>query len=377
MSNVAELFNVGMRMHEAGEIQSAQQIYETILQIDPRQAGAWYLLGVAAHQLGNQQLAIERLRSAIRLDPGNADFYRKLGTVYQDAGAFDAARLCFGRLIQVLVPPGHTADYLGLAGESLPAFPADAAKPAAPHSVGLYLELMKRCLMNVIYQDASEQSNAQPAYDARMRSVGGDWPSMAHTMIGRLRLDNVHYCVEDALARGVPGDLLEAGVWRGGTVIFMRSILQAYGVADRRVWVADSFAGVPPPNTAKYPQDAGMRLHTFPQLAVSRQQVQENFRRYGLDDDQVRYLQGWFRDTLPGAPIEQLAVLRIDGDLYESTMDVLESLYPKLARGGYVILDDFLNIAQVRQAAMDYRLRHQITDPILPVDWSAAFWRKS
>ena len=150
-------------------------------------------------------------------------------------------------------------------------------------------------------------------------------------MVGRLRLDNVHACVERALAEGVPGDLMETGVWRGGVTIFMRAILAAYGVTDRTVWVADSFAGLPPPRPDRYPADRGFDLSNVRYLAVSRAQVEENFARYGLLDTQVQFLEGWFRDTLPEAPSERLAVLRLDGDLYESTHDALVHLYDGLS----------------------------------------------
>ena len=122
-------------------------------------------------------------------------------------------------------------------------------------------------------------------------------------MIGMKRLDNLQHCVEDTLARQVPGDLIETGVWRGGASIFMRGILRAHGVSDRTVWVADSFQGLPPPNPDAYPADAGDPLHTFDYLAVSLEDVKSHFERYGLLDDQVRFLKGWFRDTLPAAPI--------------------------------------------------------------------------
>jgi O-methyltransferase len=180
-----------------------------------------------------------------------------------------------------------------------------------------YLDLMTRCLTDWIYDGVDE----------RARAEGRDWPARAHTMIGLKRLANIRTCVEAVLDAGIPGDLIETGVWRGGATIFMRAILKARGVADRLVWVADSFAGLPPPDTEHYPHDEGITLHRFPQLAVSLERVQENFRRYGLLDEQVRFLKGWFRDTLPSAPIERLAVLRLDGDLYESAIQALDSLY--------------------------------------------------
>jgi len=112
-------------------------------------------------------------------------------------------------------------------------------------------------------------------------------------------------------------------------------------------------------------------------LAVPLERVQDNFRRYGLLDSQVRFLKGWFRDTLPTAPIDRLAILRLDGDLYESTIQALDSLYDKLSPGGFVIVDDFHNVAACRQAVHDFRNNRGITDPIQTIDWGGAFWRRS
>jgi len=117
----------------------------------------------------------------------------------------------------------------------------------------LYLDLLKRCLTNLIYRDSGRLPGADVAFDLRTRAEGLDWPRVAHTMIGIKRLDALHYCVHDVLNRGVPGDFIETGVWRGGACIFMRGVLKDHGVTDRVVWVADSFAGLPPPDTAKYP----------------------------------------------------------------------------------------------------------------------------
>jgi O-methyltransferase len=231
---------------------------------------------------------------------------------------------------------------------------------------GLYLDLMARCLTDWIYDDLNDQARAE----------GRDWPARAHTMIGLKRLASLRACVETVLDDRVPGDLIETGVWRGGTTIFMRAILKARGVTDRLVWVADSFAGLPPPDTARFPSDEGITLHLFSQLAVSLESVRENFRRYGLLDEQVRFLKGWFRDTLPTAPIRRLAVLRLGGDLYESTIQALDALYPKLSPGGYLIVDDYGNVAACRQAVHDYRAEHRVTEAIERIDWGGVFWRR-
>ena len=177
--------------------------------------------------------------------------------------------------------------------------------------------------------------------DPAARAEGRDWPVDAETMIGMRRLDNLEHCIRDVCRQQVPGDLIETGVWRGGASIFMRGVLRALGETGRTVWLADSFEGLPRPDDAAYPHDAGDRSWREPTLAVSVEQVRANFSKYGLLDDEVRFLVGWFADTLPTAPIERLAVLRLDGDLYESTIVALRSLYPKLSPGGYVIVDDW------------------------------------
>ncbi len=196
-------------------------------------------------------------------------------------------------------------------------------------------------------------------------------------MIGSRRLENLQACAEHVLANDVPGDFIETGVWRGGAVILLRGVLEAYDVRDRVVWVADSFAGLPRPNETDYPADRGDQHHTYEELAVSLEQVQENFRRYDLLDDQVRFLKGWFKDTLPDAPIDALALLRIDGDMYESTHDAFSHLYPRLSPGGIVIVDDYHAVAACRRATHDYRNAHGITSPIHEIDGVGVFWENS
>ena len=197
-----------------------------------------------------------------------------------------------------------------------------------------------------------------------------------HTMIGRARLENVAACLESIRRERVPGDLIECGVWRGGTTVLMRGFLKAFGIADRAVWVADSFAGLPGPSL---PQDEGndMSAVKYPMLAISLETVRDLFARYDLLDGQVRFLPGWFKDTLPRAPIERLALLRIDGDLYESTRDALSALYPKLSAGGVVIVDDYHCIPACRQAVDEYRQQEGIATPIEAIDWTGVFWQKA
>ena len=240
----------------------------------------------------------------------------------------------------------------------------------------LYLDLMQKCLLGTIYEDPAQDPWSAKRFDADKRAGGLDWPLQAHTMIGTQRMDNLRHCVETALANGVPGDLIETGAWRGGACIYMRAILQAYGVKDRKVFVADSFEGLPPPSPDRYPADAGDNHHTFEVLAVSLEEVRSNFAKYDLLDNQVVFLKGWFSDTLPAAPIDQLAILRLDGDMYESTMDALTALYDKVSPGGFIIVDDFI-LAGCQKAIFDFRNQRGITEPLVPIDTMSAYWQKT
>lgn len=215
-----------------------------------------------------------------------------------------------------------------------------------------------------------EQSRTGRLPEDRVDNLG-----FRHTMIGRLRLENVAACLETIRRENVPGDLIECGVWRGGAALFMRGFLEAYAIRDRTVWVADSFAGCPPP---RLPQDEGVDLSAarYPMLAIPLETVRELFARYDLLDGQVRFLPGWFADTLPGAPIGTLALLRIDADLYESTWDALAALYPRLSSGGFAIVDDYNCIPACRQAVDDYRRREGISAPLEEIDWTGVFWQK-
>jgi len=263
----------------------------------------------------------------------------------------------------------------------------------------LYLDLMKRCLLNSIYGDVEftpicprsflkrKLVNLCAAKGIRLvrhRSVdleaslsGRENRVNAHTMVGLKRLDNLQQCIEDVIRRGIPGDLIETGVWRGGASIFMRAILKAHDVTDRCVWVADSFQGLPPPNPQQYPADKEDRHHLDDTLRIDVEDVRSNFEKYGLLDDHVRFLKGLFSETLPKASIKHLAVIRLDADMYESTMDAMVALYPKLSPGGYLIVDDYGYLPACRQAISDYREANQIGDKIHTIDWTGVYWQRS
>lgn len=290
--------------------------------------------------------------------------------------------------------------------------PAGSDTPGVSRESDLYIDLLKKCLCASIYDESAwavlqgpmratvnrwNPLQALPAalkhsvlralrkrslllvkqkpFRAEIRDQGLDWPCFGYTMAGRRRLDNVQFCVENLLARGVPGDLIETGVWRGGTTILMRAILKKYEVTDRLVWCADSFEGLPVPTTTDIQAQPFSDFSDRDYLAVSLEQVQANFDRFGLLDDQVRFLKGWFCDTLPTAPVGRLALLRMDGDLYSSTMDALKNLYPKMSPGGYVIVDDYKSWPACQRAVDEYRQEHGIHAEIVDIDAQAVYWQ--
>ena len=245
----------------------------------------------------------------------------------------------------------------------------------------LYLDLLKKSLTNTLYTLEPDTDQDQKKYvnDFIHHYIKGT----AVSMLPQARMDNLQRCVVDVLERDIPGDLIETGVWRGGATIFMRGILKAYGVTDRRVWVADSFEGLPEPDAARFPTEA--KYHAGPLMktlyrnfAAGLEEVKRNFEAYGLLDEQVKFLPGWFKDTLPSAPIGKLAVMRLDGDYYESTMDSLTALYDKLSVGGYIIIDDYGEDVwtNCRQATEHFRRQRGISTPLVRADSKCYFWQR-
>lgn len=244
-----------------------------------------------------------------------------------------------------------------------------------------YLDLLKRVLIGMVPPDppstifvAPGQRSGPNEYIERFRIYGRDAPSRAWSAIGLKRMENLHFAIRTVIEEDVPGDLIETGVWRGGATIFMRAALEALGDPARNVWVADSFRGLPEvdpgiPEDEPWATSAGW-------LAVSREEVESNFRAVGLLDDRVRFLEGWFEDTLPSSPVRELAVLRLDGDLYASTMTALVALYDRVSPGGFVIVDDYV-LTSCRTAVETFRRERGITDEILDIDGWAVYWRKS
>lgn len=265
-----------------------------------------------------------------------------------------------------------------------------------------YLNLLKAALTNTLYAEhelrierlEQEGAEADPrmmrdirydgsglfedliAHKADGRVWRGKATRFSHTMIGLRRLENLEWCAGQIFDAGIEGDFLEAGVCQGGAAIFLRALQVVHDQDRRRTWVADSFQGLPKP-TSEF--DKGYDLHEDmqPWLAASLEAVQDNFRSYDLLSEQVRFLPGWFAESLPDAPVERLAILRLDADLYSSTREVLEALYEKVVPGGFVIVDDYHVFPNCRRAVDEFRAERNVADPLVRIDWTAVFWRKT
>jgi hypothetical protein len=246
----------------------------------------------------------------------------------------------------------------------------------------MYLDLLKRSLTNTIFE--SEPDIDDDEFRFTMNCATHYVNSDAVSMITLARFDNIKNCIESMLRDGVRGDLIEAGVWRGGASIFMRGALKAFGITDRVVWAADSFEGLPEPDAEMFPLEAKVQSGAVMQklyhnLAAGLEEVKRNFAAYGLLDEQVEFLKGWFKDTLPNAPIDTLALMRLDGDFYESTKDSLNALYDRLSIGGFVIIDDYGQDSWTycRKAVDEFRAERRIEDPLIMVDSTCHYWQRT
>jgi len=259
----------------------------------------------------------------------------------------------------------------------------------SPHAVGprpdverlraAYLDVLKLALCDLAgtatgsvsrMVDGVAASRELRGEERQYRAAGMDWPLHGLTMVGLNRLDDLQACVESVCRDGVAGDVIEAGTWRGGASILMRATLDALGETGRTVYVADSFQGFPM-------ADEVGDLNTADFLAVPADEVREHFARFGLSDG-VQLVEGFFEETLPTLTDQRWAIIRLDGDTYAATSAALDALYPRLAVGGYLIVDDFgvMEHEECRRAVEEFRGRHGITEPIEKVDWTCVRWRR-
>ena len=257
---------------------------------------------------------------------------------------------------------------------------AAGAGPGAEALRRAYLDLLKLCLCDLAatstvslapQPDGAVTSRELRGDERRLRSAGMDWPLQGMTMIGLGRLDDLQACVESIVADGIEGDVIETGAWRGGASILVRATLDSLG-DERTVWVADSFQGFHRGDGA---DSEAVQLSAFDHLAVPLEEARDNFARFGCDRN-VRFVPGFFEDTLAGLAGERWSMVRLDADTYEPTRLGLEHLYPGLVPGGYLIVDDYGSFQGCRQAVDQFRARHGIEEPLEAVDSTCVRWRR-
>ena len=246
----------------------------------------------------------------------------------------------------------------------------------APHSGSLKGRVARSALEVLASRNIRLVCRGQTRVEDKIEGIG--WPAKAETMRGSRQLEFLESAVQRILSENVPGDLFEAGCWRGGAVIFMLGVLRALRQTGRKVWAADSFAGYPAPTRHSYEADRFLWSQRD-YFSVSRAEFEQNVARYDLISDDLRILEGFFDQSIPKAPIWRLAMIRIDIEGYEGVRAALDVLYPKLSPGGFVVVDE-LEVAGCNHAIDEFFARTGRKEEILPIPQKkpkGAYWRKS
>jgi hypothetical protein len=185
----------------------------------------------------------------------------------------------------------------------------------------------------------------------------------SYTMTPEIRQWTLLKAIEYADRNDLVGDVVECGVWRGGNVMMSKEYRNGSSIS-RRFWLYDTFAGMTEPTEHDITPGGNRAMQTF--LArrkadhtdwayASLEEVRSNFEMFGLLDDSVVFRKGMVEDTLPTEPLpDQIAVLRLDTDWYESTLVELQVLYPRLVQGGVLIVDDFGDWLGAKKAVDEY-----------------------
>jgi O-methyltransferase len=210
---------------------------------------------------------------------------------------------------------------------------------------------------------------------------------VGHTMVPydgiATLVDQVRYCEENNVA----GDYVELGTWKGGCLASMALANLAYGRQRRTIHGFDSFEGIPMPRRDKddmewsrvemrlTDEDCDGRLEPAGQLIGPRADVEALLARIGYPADFIHLHQGWFQDTVPVAKIDQIAILRMDGDLYDSYVVPLEYLYDRVSPGGFIIFDDWV-LEGCRRAVTEFFERRNMRPYLCHVDESIRYFQK-
>nr|CRH05955.1 putative Macrocin-O-methyltransferase [Candidatus Magnetococcus massalia] len=194
-----------------------------------------------------------------------------------------------------------------------------------------------------------------------------------YTYCCNTRLRALYDALHTIEAQKVKGDVVECGTARGGSAALMGLTLTSLG-SERSLWLYDSFEGIPAP-TQNDP-DLEIAQHYAGDFQGELDQVQALFSQLKIEG-RTEFVKGLFDETLPAAQVEQIALLHIDGDWYDSIMITLESLYDRVSIGGVIQLDDYGYWEGARKAVHDFMDRYGLDDPLVVVDYEGRQWIKS
>lgn len=205
---------------------------------------------------------------------------------------------------------------------------------------------------------------------------------MSYSLVGWQGMEATYECTKRALTEQVPGDLVECGVAQGGSALLIALVSKRFAAGARRLWLFDSYEGLPDPTAEDY-QDGktGAHIRPLPKgscLGTIEEVSRLLFQEHGLNPSGIHLVKGWFQDTLPKvkAEIPSIAVLRLDGDWYESTKTCLEHLFDKVSEEGYVILDDYFSCFGCKRATHEFLQSRGKSYEIVPDGRGGAYFRK-
>lgn len=190
-----------------------------------------------------------------------------------------------------------------------------------------------------------------------------------YTMTGPIRTIVLIRAVRYLVQNRIPGDLVECGVWKGGSMMAVAKTLLRLNATDRRLWLYDTYAGMSEPTT----QDVSVSNFSAQKgdLRVPLEAVKKAVLGTGYDGQKVVFVQGKVEETVPAQAPERIALLRLDTDWYDSTRHELIHLFPRLVRGGVLIIDDYGHWLGARRATDEYFRENGISLLLNRIDFSA------
>ncbi len=202
-----------------------------------------------------------------------------------------------------------------------------------------------------------------------------------YTMTTPERIRSLIHAVRYLHEHNIPGDIVECGVWRGGSMIATAKTLQEVGGANRHLWLYDTFEGMTAPSEHDVSNKGTKASDKFEKRKrnddssdwcfASLEEVQANLNATGYPKDKLRYVKGKVEDTLPAQAPDKIALLRLDTDWYESTLHELETLFDRIVPGGILIIDDYGDWSGAKKAVDEFLAKRKIPFFLGRVDDSA------